>query len=218
MLENYESWLVFAKQTLGDEFELRQLILVTGCDLTHDWGMAVFKDSSVDASVKFEVEVAGAVRANVGVSWKSRFLPDRKQNVPLRCGGPRNSPCTVGVRRPQSNRRTRRNRRGRERQQDPLTAPDFLHTDAVDDCCRSKEADQCIFIRTLRVQDRKSSAPKKMNGGAGPHQLDGSDTQDPPPPSHYDVSSRHRRFVYNLTLNEEAQCLRRRPRVSSGGG
>ena len=65
MLAHCKSWLSYANDELQRDIALRDLILVTGCDLTKEWATAVFNETGRAASIAFEVD-AQVASANLG--------------------------------------------------------------------------------------------------------------------------------------------------------
>lgn len=91
MLKNYPEWFAFLRDELGYNIRLRQMILVTGCDLTSEWATATFIERSLDTGIEFKAgDPTGAtVSANLSLwgQWSSSI------GVPHRCG-----PSTMGAR------------------------------------------------------------------------------------------------------------------------
>ncbi|KAI5118155.1 hypothetical protein M0805_000534 [Coniferiporia weirii] len=82
MLQHYPTWLTFARSNLDQDIRLKDLLLVTGCDLTADWATAAFTDSSQENSISFQVGFSGfaSAQARFWGEWSS------STRVRHRCG------------------------------------------------------------------------------------------------------------------------------------
>lgn len=56
MKRNYVQWHSFAKSKCGSQFELSELVLVTGCDLTKEWTTATFNEEKTEFNATFTVQ------------------------------------------------------------------------------------------------------------------------------------------------------------------
>lgn len=79
--KNYKSWHKFLCETFG-ELPLRQMVFVTGCDLTSDWATATFDDRVVSGDLSFKVCDPQSVSGSLSMwgRWESSM------SVPVRCG------------------------------------------------------------------------------------------------------------------------------------
>ncbi|EJD01902.1 uncharacterized protein FOMMEDRAFT_29043 [Fomitiporia mediterranea MF3/22] len=148
LLKNYNSWLVFIRDDLERRITLRDIVLVTGCDLTADWATAVFVEKSTQCEVEFKAcDPASLTTGSVGFwgTWQSSV------NVPHRCG-----PCPV---QPPSTPSTRHT----------IEPVQQLNTDPL---LVEPNYNQCIFLRGFRVQDRRVLSPKIIKAAAEPKDLD----------------------------------------------
>ena len=55
MLKNYRSWVHFARDRLGRDITVKDVVLVTGRDLTNQWATATFVERHRDAGISFQV-------------------------------------------------------------------------------------------------------------------------------------------------------------------
>lgn len=143
MLRNYKSWRTFIQINLGIAVDLRDIVFVTGCDLTADWATATFVEKSVEYKVEFK---AGdpSISAASGSFW-GRW--NSSVNVPHRCG-----PSPV---RPPTTDPTRSNIPGPE---NPISEEPIYN--------------QCIFLRGFRVDERRLRSPRVIKAAAEPEDLD----------------------------------------------
>lgn len=147
MLQNYRSWLTFIHDVLGCLVTLRDIVLVTGCDLTAEWATATFVEKSSQCEIEFKASdptmlVSGS--AAVWGTWQSSI------RVPSRCGpgSARRSSTALAT-----------NRRDGE-----------LRPEGED--TGGPPYNQCIFVRGFRVSDRKLLAPRIIRAAADPNDLD----------------------------------------------
>lgn len=81
MLKNYRTWLTFARDVLDLDVELRDIVLVTGCDMTANWATATFTDRTINAVVSFQAgQAAVGAETSLWGSWQTSV------GVPHRCG------------------------------------------------------------------------------------------------------------------------------------
>ena len=151
MLKHYRSWVHFARDKLGRDIDLRDIVLVTGRDLTKQWATATFMEKSRDAGISFQVgDGFGSVLGNAGLafwgSWSSNIV------VPHRCG-----PVPVEPPAQEANSRLRIE-----------DAPDGSAPSI------SQIYNQCVFLRGFRVRERTRFLPKIIKAAA-----EGADNDDP---------------------------------------
>jgi len=65
LLQHREEWLAFTTQVLLRDIALRDLIVVTGCDLTEEWATAVFQENST----RVDFEVQSPIASNEVTPW-----------------------------------------------------------------------------------------------------------------------------------------------------
>ena len=82
MLENYASWLDYARGQ-GRRVELQDLLLVRHCTLTGDWATVTWNTSSKDVRVSFVVQAPGGLGSGGLGFWGSW---ERHNSVPGRSG------------------------------------------------------------------------------------------------------------------------------------
>ncbi|THH10538.1 hypothetical protein EW145_g1246 [Phellinidium pouzarii] len=82
MLRNYRSWLKFIRDDLGFGVGLRDLIFVTGHDLTANWATATFVGSAVHQGAKLNAgkSPVASVGASLSGTWESSI------SIPIRTG------------------------------------------------------------------------------------------------------------------------------------
>lgn len=143
MLKNYKNWLAFARGRLFQDIELRDLVLVTGCDITRDWATATFTERSVDGSISFQAGAPSTGNAEVSFwgSWRT------STSIPHRCG-------------PQSINNSFQN-----------SGDSLIPTDDTSQRQTTPKSDQCIFIRAYRVHERPMFLPNVIRAAAGPSDL-----------------------------------------------
>ena len=131
MLQNYTAWLIFARQILDHDIQLRDLVLVSGYDLTADWATATFADRSKDSSITFQVgsPYLGSVEVNMWGEWST------SAQISHRCGPQPLTPPRHTVH------------------------CDNEHEDHVPHAIKPPLFDQCIFIRSFRVKERSYLLP-----------------------------------------------------------
>lgn len=85
IIQNHVSWLAFANDTLGRGISLRDIVLVTGCDLTNKWTIATFDEETVDAEVCFSVNaLPGSTGFGIWGEWQSEVhVPNLSGPGPL---------------------------------------------------------------------------------------------------------------------------------------
>lgn len=142
MLENYRSWLEFIRNKLGCLVRVSDIAFVTGCDLTADWATAAFVEKSTECNIDFK---AGdpAFGAATASFWGTW---QSSVSVPHRCGpGPVRPPSPSD------------------------------HQSIVAGSSSPREGplfNQCIFLRSFRVFERKLRAPKVIKAAAEPEDMD----------------------------------------------
>lgn len=149
MLKNYRAWVHFARTRLNRDVHLRDIVLVTGCDLTADWATATFVDRAMDASISFqagEMIIGNAGLAMWG-SWNASVA------VPHRCG-------PLPVVRPDR------------------TPPTSAVSEDANLQPSSPAFNQCIFLRGYRVRERLRLLPTIIKAGAEPTDLGGPPPPD----------------------------------------
>lgn len=85
IVRNHESWLTFANDVLGRGISLRDIVLVSGCDLTKEWTIATFDEETVNIDVSFSVNaLPGSAGCGVWGEWQSELhVPNRSGPGPL---------------------------------------------------------------------------------------------------------------------------------------
>lgn len=85
ILKKHVSWLTFANDVLGRGVSLRDIVLVTGCDLTKEWTIATFNEETVDVDVSFSVNaLPGSAGCGIWGEWRSEVhVPNRSGPGPL---------------------------------------------------------------------------------------------------------------------------------------
>jgi len=151
MLANYKSWIEFANDLShgGHDIEVKDLLFVTGRDMTEDFSMLAFSHNERGMNLDFNLGAASAWG-----SWSTQFPvfenwgpqapePDVDElDLDAVIAAPRNevnasaSPDTTAAR------------------------PEFR---------------QCVFLRGFRVKRRIKFVPKVMKAAAGPDELDPED-------------------------------------------
>lgn len=79
---HYQAWHAFLCDTFGEDISLREMIFVTGCDLTSDWATATFFDRVASGTLNFKVCDLQTISASATAwgKWESAT------SVPVRCG------------------------------------------------------------------------------------------------------------------------------------
>lgn len=82
LLKHYKTWHIFLRHIYGDEIRLREMVFVTGCDLSSDWATATFVDRVTSGKLSFKVCDPLSVSATPAIwgKWES------SSSVPVRCG------------------------------------------------------------------------------------------------------------------------------------
>lgn len=82
LLQNYRPWLAFLREHFGSDIPLREMVIVTGCDLTTDWATAVLSNRNVSGNISFTVSDAQTVSATPAIWGKWEC----STSMPVRCG------------------------------------------------------------------------------------------------------------------------------------
>ncbi|KLO19579.1 hypothetical protein SCHPADRAFT_935083 [Schizopora paradoxa] len=170
ILKNHEAWLSFARSTRQIEITLKDIVLVTGHDLTNEWATAsVFDWKRRDLEVGFSAgdtsSPLGGVSASAWASWRSSV------SLPLRFGPIPRSPSVYDA-------------RGCDIDTPMLTDLSGFPQSGSSEVDGQRESlpNQCIFIRGFRVYTRsfflrkiKAAAEPKDEEDKGAHE----ETQGP---------------------------------------
>jgi len=143
----YDSWVTFARNARHGR-DVKP-VLVTGVDVTKDFAMIAYSNSSTQLVSRFTASVPpiGSASASVWGTWNTRGL------VHTNCG-----PKFL---RPPS----------------PDT-PDLSPPDANQVGVTPKGYNQCVFIRYYTMRRRALMFPKVIKAGAGPHDCGSANNHD----------------------------------------
>lgn len=158
MLKNYRSWVHFARDRLGRDITVKDVVLVTGRDLTNQWATATFVERHRDAGISFQVgdgfgSIIGGAGLTLWGSWSSNLL------VPHRCGPQRVKPPGEGD--------TSENAIAR------------IHGGPEGLAPPSSKYNQCVFIRGFRIRERTRFLPKVIKAAAEGADRDDASNYDP---------------------------------------
>ena len=166
LLKHYRSWHAFMQQC-GFGNEASDIILVTGHDLTEEWATAVIYDREVRSGA--QIEAGNIIPSIASASAGLRATSSTSVRLPIRKGP---------------------NRRSQPQPQHMAIMP---AQDSAEDQTAPQTRNQCIFIRGLRVIERKPWRPRKIEAAAGEEDLGGDRDSDPPGcvvPADYDSDER----------------------------
>lgn len=158
MLKHYRSWVHFARENLGRDVHVRDLVLVTGRDLTKQWATATFLEKAKDAGISFQVgDGFGSLLGQAGLSlwgsWSSNTLvphrsgpvavvpPEEVVSSQLRIEGSNDQPVSPSV---------------------------------------SNKYNQCVFLRGFRVRERTRLFPRVIKAAAEGEGGEDPNDHDPP--------------------------------------
>lgn len=165
--KNYKLWYIHLCNTFG-KLPLRQMVFVTGYDLTSEWATATFLDGSSSAKVSFEV--CDPHTASFSLSFWGKWKSDT--SAPVRCG-------------PSLNQRklhlpaeddTGKNQcvfvrgwRVSERRMKILPRRLRAATEPKDDCESGSDSDESNMVSLLGA-DSSERSPRYHNTQAGVHE------------------------------------------------
>lgn len=149
--ENYKTWLEFANDNDHD-IEVQDIILVTGRDMTEDFSMIAFSQSSREISFQFEAGVSQLASASVSGwgSWRCEYPVFENWGPQERRHPSRILPDTIPDSTPPSG-------------------------DPSSDTAQNPDYNQCVFLRGFRIHFRARIFPKVVKAGAGDHDLGSGD-------------------------------------------
>ncbi|KAF8503981.1 hypothetical protein BU17DRAFT_58399, partial [Hysterangium stoloniferum] len=162
-IKNINYWLEFAQRN-GHDVKMKDIMFVTGYDVTTEYAMAAFSDAKKSISLEFQVKAPlASMNASGWGSWV------RTSSVRYNCG--------PQVRIPP----------GSTAHESPIMGVALQHY--LDDQTWEplKHYNQCVFVRSFRFARRPFRAPKVIRGAAGPHDLGSGDRhKDSPPMAGYE--------------------------------
>lgn len=87
MLKNRAAWLAFMQHSLGRDVAMKDVLLVTGCDLTAEWATTSFIQKRGHASITLEAGDPMTASGNLSfwATWATSVsIPNRRGPVPVR--------------------------------------------------------------------------------------------------------------------------------------
>jgi len=144
---HYDSWVTFARNARHGR-DVKP-VLITGVDLTKDFAMIAYSNSSTQLLSKFTASVPsiGSASTSVWGTWNTRGL------VHTNCGPKNFRPPSPDI-------------------------PDLSPPDANQAGATPKGYNQCVFIRYYTMRRRALMFPKVIKAGAGPHDCGSADNHD----------------------------------------